>query len=112
MIVYLASPYSHADPSVREQRYRAACQKAAQLILEDPAVSIFAPISHSHPISLEMPTGKATDHDLWMAQDLGILRRCDKLIVLMLDGWDHSRGVTEEIAVARACHIPVEFEKP
>ena len=28
-MIYLASPYSHSDPAVREQRYEAACQAAA-----------------------------------------------------------------------------------
>ena len=29
---YLANPYSHLDPDVREQRYRAACRAAARLM--------------------------------------------------------------------------------
>lgn len=110
MLTYLASPYSHEDPAVRESRFHAACRKAAELMLAGDVV--FAPIAHSHPISEQMPMGKATDHELWMSQDLPILRRCDRLLVLMLPGWDQSRGVREEMEVARACQITVEFEKP
>ncbi len=32
IMIYLASPYSHPDPAVREQRFRAAGDTAAALI--------------------------------------------------------------------------------
>ena len=31
-MIYLASPYSHPDPAVREERFREACRAAAKLI--------------------------------------------------------------------------------
>ena len=109
-LTYLASPYSHPELDVRAERYWLACKKAAELMLQGEAV--FAPIAHSHPISLHMPEGKAVDHELWLAQDIPILRRCDVLKVLLLPGWDQSQGVREEIEVAVACRIPVEYIKP
>ena len=36
-------------------------------------------------------------------------RRCDRLVVLMLDGWKQSRGVHAEIAIARRLGLPVTF---
>jgi hypothetical protein len=47
-VIYLASPYSHPNPAVREQRFQAACQAAAALLRSGQAV--FAPIVHSHPL--------------------------------------------------------------
>jgi len=44
-----------------------------------------------------------------MAQDLPILACASRLIVLRLDGWDRSRGVTKEIEFAAERGIPVEF---
>ncbi|GIW55540.1 MAG: hypothetical protein KatS3mg082_1944 [Nitrospiraceae bacterium] len=32
-MIYLASPYSHPDPAVREERFHAACRAAAALLL-------------------------------------------------------------------------------
>jgi hypothetical protein len=34
------------------------------------------------------------------------------LIVLMLDGWEQSRGVNAEIALARELGLPVEYVNP
>jgi hypothetical protein len=31
-MIYLASPYSHPDPLVREQRFRDACRATASLL--------------------------------------------------------------------------------
>ena len=47
-IIYLAAPYSHPDPGVRERRFRAINRAAAALIAEGRIV--FSPISMSHPI--------------------------------------------------------------
>ena len=109
-LVYLASPYSHADPAERDKRFRQACVKAAQLM--EAGNVVFAPIAHSHAVAAFMAEGMATDHAFWMAQDLPILRRSDKLVVLMLDGWRESKGVRAELAAALACGIPVEFIDP
>jgi len=47
-LIYLASPFSHPDPAVREQRFEAACRAAADLIRQGK--SIFSPIAHSYGI--------------------------------------------------------------
>ena len=107
---YLASPYTHADPAVREERYRAACVAAAKLMLAGRVV--FCPIAHSHPISDHMPDGCAVDADLWKKQDAPYVALCSAMVVLKLPGWSDSRGVTHEIAVAHKRGIPVEYMEP
>ena len=109
-MIYLCSPYSHPDPAVRHARYLAVCKKAAELILQEQV--IFSPIAHSHPISEFMPPDKVTCFDTWMSVDVPILRRAETLAVLMLDGWQQSRGVAEEIRVATACRIPIRYLEP
>jgi len=37
-MIYLASPYSHPDPAVRAERYRAACRATAALLLAGPGL--------------------------------------------------------------------------
>ena len=57
-MIYLASPYSHPDAVVREQRFRDVCLAAARLIRAGQIV--FSPIAHSHPIAsggFGLPTG-------------------------------------------------------
>jgi hypothetical protein len=48
-LVYLASPYTHADKAVMEDRFRAACRYAACLMRR--GINVFSPIAHSHPIA-------------------------------------------------------------
>ena len=45
-MIYLASPYSHPDPSVREQRFQNACRIAAELMRSGRIV--YSPVAHSH----------------------------------------------------------------
>ena len=106
-LTYLASPYTHADPAVREARYVAACKVAAELMLAGKV--IFCPIAHSHPISEHMPEGCAVDPDLWKKQDEPYVGVCDELIVLRLRGWEKSGGVAHEIKEATARGIPVIY---
>lgn len=104
-LVYLAVPYSHPDPAIQEQRFRAA-NRVAGILMERGHV-VFSPISHSHPI--------AEDYDLprewafWEAQDVAFLSVSSTLFVLAIDGWRESRGVTAEIAIAEERQIPVRL---
>jgi hypothetical protein len=95
-LVYLASPYSHPDPAVREARFEAACRAAAMLIRQGKTV--FSPVAHSHPICRY---GLPGDWDYWARHDLAHLAVCDEVVVLKMDGWQQSRGVQAEVAQAK-----------
>jgi nucleoside 2-deoxyribosyltransferase len=107
MITYLASPYSHPDQAVREERYRAACRVAAALLLAGQPV--FSPIAHSHPL---VAYGLPADWSFWQRYDRELLARCDEVVVLMLAGWRESVGVREEIRIARELGKPVRYLVP
>lgn len=104
--IYLASPYSHPEASVREERFKAACKKAAQYLSKGKAC--FSPIAHSHPIADYMEEAARMDFELWMKADLPLLKDAAELHVLCLDGWRTSRGVTREIEYADQVGIPVK----
>ena len=106
--LYLASPYSHPDLMVRQERYTEACRAAARLMLAGRI--IFSPIAHSHPIERYMPA--VQDGEFWQAQDIPLLRHAEGLIVLMLDGWLQSSGIRWEIAEAERLGMPVEYLDP
>lgn len=110
MLAYLASPYTHVDPTVREYRYRAACLAAATLMQRGEVV--FSPIAHSHPISKAIPGDWAIDHEFWLRQDAPYLEAATKLYVLRLDGWRASRGVEHEIARSYERGIPIAHLEP
>ena len=107
-LIYLATPYSHADAAMREQRFKSVNQKAAELMRQ--GMHIFSPISHTHPIALvgELPLG----WDYWQDYDRAMLNACCKLMVLKLDGWSESKGVLAEIKIAGELGLPVEFVEP
>ena len=104
---YLASPYSDFDPAIRLQRFQAACKATAELMNE--GVRIFSPIAHTHPIAMagDLPLG----WDFWEQYDREMIAVCDELIVLCLDGFEDSRGVQAEIAIAKELGIPVSYRK-
>ena len=102
--LYLASPYTHVDPAVRQQRFESACRAAAELIRSGS--SVYCPIAHSHPLCRY---GLASDWQFWQEHDLRFLDACDEIVVLKLDGWAQSIGVQAEIAAARALGKPVSF---
>ena len=103
-MIYLASPYSHTDPAVREARYHAACRATAALIRAGQVV--FSPIVHGPPlVAFGLPTG----WDFWEQTDRAFIERCDEVAVLMLDGWDQSVGVRAELEIARELGKPVRF---
>jgi len=107
-LVYLACPYTHPDPEVREARFRAANQAAAVLV--GAGVHVFSPISHTHPILLagELPHG----WEYWEEYDRAVLSTCLALVVLQLEGWDCSTGVRAEVAIAEQLGLPYYFVAP
>lgn len=104
-LIYLATPYSHPDELVRIARFEAVNKVAASMMRS--GLHVFSPISHTHPIALagDLPLG----WEFWEAYDRAILSACGKVVVLMLDGWKESKGVTAEIAIAREMGLPVEY---
>ena len=103
---YLACPYTHPDAFIREIRFKTVNQVAAELMREGRI--IFSPISHTHPIALH---GLPKDWNYWQKYDLIFIRLCSKMIVLMLDGWQQSIGVQNEIKIAKELSKPIEYMK-
>lgn len=103
-IIYLASPYSHSDPAVRQARYEKACQIVAFLIQK--GYLVFSPIVHSHPCT---HYGLPTDHTFWDRYDRAFLERCDELWILAIDGWQISKGIHAEIQMAKEFSKPIAF---
>lgn len=106
-LIYLASPYTHADPDVQEQRFNAACFETARMLREGRHV--FSPIVHGHPLSRH---GLPGDYDFWGPYCRAFLERASELVILTLDGWRESVGVTDEVRIAAELGLPVSHEEP
>lgn len=104
-IYYLASPYTHTDPAIRKQRAELATEAAVRLL--HMGIFVFAPIPYNEPWEKYNLPG---DWAFWADFDKSFVERCDGgLIVLMLDGWDRSTGVTAEIEFAKSLNKPVYY---
>ena len=80
--------------------------KAAAYLMKQE-YHVFSPISHSHPIALEGDLPKGWDY--WQQYDEKILQICDEMLILTIDGWKESNGITGEIKIARELGIPVGY---
>lgn len=105
-LIYLASPYTHEEAAVREQRFDAVCEYAAKLMRA--GLHVFSPIAHGHAIArYNLPV----EFDFWQGYCEKTLGRCDRVVVLQLDGWRESKGVTHEVKLAKRLRLPVEHVK-
>jgi hypothetical protein len=106
-LIYLACPYNSPNPQIMEERARTANRIAAELMARGALV--FSPLTHNLPLLREgLPAGWSH----WAEFDQTVLERCDKLIVVKLEGWEDSAGVRNELKLARDRNMPIEFLDP
>ena len=97
-LIYLASPYS---PTSASRKFTDALTQEGRIV--------FSPIVHSHPQAL---AGLKGDWKFWETIDTEWIKKCDRVMVLMLDGWKDSVGVRREIELAKDLDKPVEYVEP
>jgi hypothetical protein len=105
-LIYLASPFSNTNPAVREHRYLAARRFTIHALREGYAV--FSPIVYGKDMEREIGTA----FEPWQALNDAMIRRAEMFWVLRLDGWEESRGVTHEIALARTLKKTLVYVDP
>lgn len=107
-MIYLASPYSHSDYNVVEDRFNKAMTCLAELIKQGKFV--WSPIVHCHEMAIlhDLPRNAA----YWSKFSIDFLRRADGLYVLKLPGWMESLGVIEEIKFAESIFLPITYLLP
>lgn len=107
-MIYLASPYSHPDELVRHDRFAQALQATATMLRD--GLIVYSPIVHCHPLArvYDLPT----DFAFWQNYNFGILKHAEGLWVLMIDGFESSLGVQNEIIYAKELCIPYHYKLP
>ena len=116
-MIYLACPYSHDNMGIREWRYKRVTEAAAILVFTRK-IPVYSPITQTHPMDvhriLHMPDVKLGDeHDFWLNMfDFPFLRTCSNLAVLMLPGWEESKGVSMELKEAKWLGLEIEYLEP
>lgn len=104
-MIYLASPYSHPDPEIREQRYQEALH--AVFYHSGSGLAVYSPIVHWHPVALKYDLPK--DAAFWANQNRAMLKKATQLVVLNVEGWRQSEGVAQELDWAQEFKIPILF---
>lgn len=105
-LIYLASPYSHPNPAVRELRYELARLATAKLLKNGTAV--FSPIVYGR--SMEKMIG--TDYLSWKPLNDAMLAASAEMLILKIDGWDTSKGLAYEALYAKQLGIPIVYMEP
>jgi len=108
-LIFISSPYSNPDPKVVEENYIKVAELVAHLTLN--GMTPISPIVYGHNILKFVSLNN--DWETWKDFCLTFLKKSDELWVYKMDGWNHSRGVAEEIefAVKNNLHIKyIEYE--
>lgn len=102
-MIYVASPYSHPDEALRAHRFY--CVQAYCVELMKQGQHPFSPIMYWHEVAVKCDL--PLDAGFWPKYNLGMLRIAEAVDVLMLPGWQESKGVMMEINTAEHLFIPV-----
>lgn len=99
-VIYIAGPYRAPTPWQIQEHIRRA-QAVALRVWKMGAVAI---CPHANTALFD---GEADDA-IWLEGDLELLRRSDA--VVLLNGWERSRGATAERTFAEQQEIPIFLE--
>jgi hypothetical protein len=106
-LYYLASPYTHKDQEVMNERFEKVNYFATYL-LKQYGINCIEPICTGHvKVQYDLPI----DFEFWSTRDKMFIDHCRGLIVYCLPGWETSKGVTSEIEYAKKCYKPVYYIK-
>lgn len=106
-LIYLACPYTDPDQSVQVARANSAAITAAKIMAGGNAC--YSPLSHGTAVAEFLPVKFVVSHRFWMEQCIAVLRHCDEVWVLPLIGWRQSKGVEEELRLARQLDLPINM---
>lgn len=106
--IYLGCPYSTPDGEgdFMQDRFEAVTRAAG--ILMALGYLVISPITHGHPIAKqtkEIPR----EWTYWENVCRWQLTASDCMMVLKLDGWEASTGLTAESDIARESDTPIYF---
>lgn len=113
-IVYIAAPYTAKNSDGSEDKIKVADRmRIVSLCVEQfmkQGLFVISPLlMHLVRTYTESLPG---DWAYWSNYSKGLLTRCDYVIILTMEGWEESVGVTEEINIARAHDIEIYYADP
>lgn len=109
-LVYLASPLTHSDAAVRQQRTVAVAKAAGWLMANRRDYFFFSPVCFGTPIAAECTL--PYEWQFWAEIDECMLSRCDEIWILTIPGFKSSTGVNAERQIAERLALPCRFVIP
>lgn len=103
--VYLATPYSHPDPSVRLDRYKEAVKFLRWCLWRRDWA--YAPIVHTHDAALG--GGLPYEYEFWHDYNTEMITLSRGIFILTISGWRESRGIAAEVLLAEQIGRPVTY---
>ena len=103
-MIYLAAPYTHADPDIVAQRMAQFCIVDAHLCKQ--GLITVSPLSKH---LMKYHTNIPLTWEFWKTYSEKLMEKCDALYVIMLDGWDTSEGVQAEIQLAKKMLLEIKY---
>lgn len=107
-MIYLASPYTNDSKEVEHKRFVSMCHVTGKL--QALGYHVFSPIVHSHPIAKEVSL--PTTSSWWMEYNIAWIDVCKEVWIVMLPGWDQSKGVASEIRYCQKVGKLVRYFDP
>ena len=102
-MIYLASPYSHDEATIRGHRFNEVLKCVAHFTRQQ--ILVYSPIVHNHPVNMEL--GADGSWEFWQEHDMAMLLKCDTFYILKLPGWEESVGVKAETQAASNMLMPI-----
>jgi hypothetical protein len=107
-LICLIAPYSDRNPRIVAKRMATFYMTDAALC-EQGNITISCLDKHSR---LPFNSALRGDYDFWKRQAETMIKVCDKVVVIKMDGWETSSGVTQELALAKSLGKPIEYIEP
>lgn len=106
-MIYLASPYTHEDKKIEQERFELTINCVANLLRKN--ILVYSPIVYAHQMVVNFDLDGGWKQ--WQEMSFDMIERCNEVWVLTLDGWDKSIGVIEEIKFASQAGKHVKYVK-
>lgn len=98
-LVYVAGPYSATTVKGRSKNIKAAWKVGCQVA----TLGVYPVVPHMNTAHMD----KLQDWQWWIDATLELMLRCNA--VLMIEGWEASKGARGEEAMAKKVGIPVFY---
>jgi hypothetical protein len=107
---YISNPYNGSEEQ-KELRAQIAAKTCALLVRK--GIHAWSPIVHNHAMMKTFKDFTLEERQTKILEfDFSLLKRAHGMIVLTIEGWKESFGVTKEIAYCREHSLPIYLLDP